>query len=228
MKKIISSLTLLTAIASNSAFAQEEESDWSLDGFVGVATDYRDRGLSVSDRDFTAHGSIGLFHSSGFSGGMDLAGISDGLGSDVRTEFFAGYSMDNGDYVYDFSVELDVFHGDSSRYYPEFKAAISRDFGLAFIRGGIAFAPDGRWSSPDLDSYYTFADLEIPVPTIPELTLMTHIGYDARDGASDLLDWSVGLSAFVQNFEVTLAFEDSSLDRSISNGQVVLGAKFYF
>jgi len=231
MKQLFIGTSLLGALITTSGVAAQdaEGSVWSVDGYVGGATDYRDRGLSLSDRDPVIYGSLGLFHDNGFSAGLDMALINDQFGNDGRTEFFVGYALDRGDYVYNFTVELDGIHGDSSNYYPEFKASMSRDFGLAFIRGGVAYAPDGRWSSPDLDSFYTYADLEIPVPTIPELTLITHLGYDARsDGASDLWDWSVGVSAFVKSFEISLTLEDSSLDNPISNAQFILGARLYF
>lgn len=228
MKTLFAGSLLVAVLAGTSAVAAQDESSWSLDGYFGGATDLRDRGLSLSDRDPVMYGSLGLFHDNGFSAGVDLALISDRLGNDGRTEFFVGYSLDKGDYIYDFTVELDGIHGDDSNFYPEFRASVSRDFGLAFIRGGLAYAPDGRWSTPDLDSFYTFADLEIPVPTLPDLTLVTHVGYDARSNASNLWDWSVGVSAFIKDFEISLTLEDSSLDDPISNTQLVLGAKIYF
>jgi len=208
-------------------FADDAESAWSLDGYVGAVTDYRDRGISLSGKDITATGSLSLFHDSGFYGGVDLALVDDSIG-DGKTEFFAGYTFDNGDYIYDLSFELDGIHGDTSDYYPEIKASISRDFGLAYIRGGLAFAPDGRWSSPDVDSWYMYTDLEIPVPTLSEVTFISHLGYDMRDGRSDLWDWSVGFSVFVKSFELSLAYEDSSLDDDFAKGNVTAGIKFYF
>lgn len=229
MKTILAGSLFVAVVTGASAVSAQDESSWSLDGYFGGATDLRDRGLSLSDRDPVLSGSVGLFHDGGFSVGMDMALINDRLGNDGRTEFFVGYSLDKGDYIYDFTLELDGIHGDDSDFYPEFKASVSRDFGLAYVRGGIAYAPDGRWSTPDLDSFYTFADLEIPVPTIPELTLITHVGYDALSGgASDLWDWSVGVSAFIKDFEISLTLEDSSLDDPISNAQLVVGAKLYF
>ncbi len=201
---------------------------FSIDGYVGGTSDYRDRGLSLSDRGFAAFGSVGVFHDSGFYFGLD-AGMADTFnGADGRVEMFTGYSLDAGDYIYDFSFELDSFHGDSSQFYPEFKASISRDFGLAFVRSGASFAPNGRWINPQNDSFYTFADLEIPVPTLPSLTIISHVGHDFRGGISDLWDWSAGLSAFIGNTELSVVYENSSLDAREGRGRVVFGARWYF
>ncbi|MFC3052807.1 TorF family putative porin [Kordiimonas pumila] len=204
------------------------DNSFEIDGYVGVTSDYRDRGISMSDLDASVRGSISVFHDSGFYGGVDAALIDDQMGGDTKTEFFAGYSMDQGDYIYDFSAELDGIHGNGSDYYPEFKASMARDFGLAFIRTGLAYAPEGRWNTPDVDSLYAYTDLEIPVPTFPELTIISRLGYDMRSDRSNLLDWSAGLSVFVDSFEVTLIYEDSSLDSEIAKGRFVFGTRFYF
>jgi len=225
--KILSIITVVTSLGA-AASAQNAEPDWTIDGYVGLTSDYRDRGLSLSDKGVAVFGSLAVFHKNGLYGGLDAALIDDGRGGDKKTEFFAGYSLDAGDYIYDFSVELDGIHGDTSDYYSEFKVSIARDFGLAFIRSGIGYAPDGRWNTPEVDSVYGYVDLEIPVPTLPDFTLISHIGYDARDKRSNLWDWSVGLSAFVESIEFNLRYENSSLDQRIGTGAVVLGTKLYF
>jgi len=224
----LSLAAIVLSAASATACQAQDDPAWSLDGYVGVSTDYRDRGISLSGRDPSVSASLGLFHKSGLYGGVDAALIGADFGSNQKTEFYIGYAIDKGDYIYDFSVELEGFHTNESNYYSEFKASVSRDFGLAFIRGGLAYAPEGRWNLPGVDSVYGYADLEVPVPSMPDLTLVTHVGYDVRDGRSNLWNWSVGVSAFINNFEVTLGYEDSSLDNQLAKGQLVLGAKFYF
>lgn len=213
---------------ANSAMAQSEDSPFTIDGYVGVTSDMRDRGLSLSDRDITVNGSLGIFHESGFFGGVDFARIELPNGADFRTEFFAGYSIDSGDYVYDFSVELDSNHGSGSQYYPEFKTAVSRDFGLVFTRVGAAFAPGGRWSNPGGESIYAYGDIELPVPTMTALTILAHVGHDVRGGAENIWDWSLGVSAFVGDFELTVAYEKSTIDQSIGSGRMIFGGRFYF
>ena len=228
VSKLAGGFLCATSLMTVGATAQEAEPAWDIEGYVGLYTDYRDRGLTLSDLDPAIAGSLGIYHKSGLYGGVDAALIDDGRGGDSKTEFYLGYSLDKGDYIYDFSVELDGIHGDTSDYYSEFKASMARDFGIAFIRGGVAYAPEGRWNTPDIDSFYTYADLELPVPTIPELTFITHVGYDARQSRSNLWDWSIGVSAFIESFEINLTFEDSSLDQIIGNGRFILSTKFYF
>lgn len=214
-----------TCAMSASVTAQDE---WSIDGYVGGVSDYRDRGVSISDKDFAAVASLGAFHESGFYLGVDAGTVDALIGADARTEFFAGYSIDAGDYVYDFSVELDSILGDNSQFYPEAKFSVSRDFGIAYTRLGAAFAPEGRWTNPQNDSFYLFANMEVPVPTLPSITVVSHVGRDMRGGLNDVWDWSVGLSAFVGDIEFTAGYENSSLRDRAANGRLLFGARLYF
>jgi len=226
--KSLTGLLVSLMACGGAVYGQSAESDFSIDGYIGGVTDYRDRGLSLTDGDIAVMASIGAFHDNGFYVGLDTAKINTLNGGNFRTELFAGYSLDRGDYVYDFSVELDTIYGDTTQYYPEFKASISRDFGIAFTRAGAAYAPGGRWSNPQSSSVYTFADLEVPVPTLPALTVIGRIGRDFRSDAVDLWDWSIGLSVFVGDVELSMSYEDSSLDQRAGNGSVIFGTRFYF
>lgn len=207
--------------------AQEEQGPL-IDGYIGGTTDLRDRGVSLSDRDIAALASVGAFFENGFYLGLDASTVDTASGADGRFELFTGYSFDRNGYTYDVSVELDTFHGDSSQFFPEFKASVSRDFGLAFTRAGIAYAPGGRWLNPGNDSVYSFADLEVPVPNMPSFTVIGHVGRDFRSNTSNLWDWSAGVSAFVGDIEFSLSYEDSSLDDRRGSGRVIFGARFYF
>ena len=228
MKSIIAGM-MLAGVAATGVSAQSEPV-WEFDGYVGALTDYRDRGLRLSDGDITAFGSVAAFHESGFYVGVDAGLIEDTFDNDARSEFYAGYTIDKGDYIYDFSVELEGIHGSNSEYYPELKASIARDFGLAYIKGGMAYAFEGRWSTPGVDSFYNYMDLDVALPFVENLTLQTHVGYDFRNkDKSNLWDWSLGLSYFAtDNLELKLSYESNSLDQKIGKDGFVFGVKLYF
>lgn len=231
MKKAIAGIMLagMAGMVGASAANAQGEASWDFDGYVGAVYDYRDRGLKLSDGDVAAFGSVAAFHETGFYVGLDAASIKDGFGNDARTEFYAGYSHDAGDYIYDFSVEAEGIHGKTSEFYPEIKVSMARDFGIAYIRGGVAYAPEGRWNTPDVDSFYNYLDLELPIPLASNLTLLTHIGHDFRNGKSNLWDWSVGVSAFVmENLELSVSYESNSLDQRIGKDGFAISAKIYF
>ena len=55
---------------------------------------------------------------------------------------------------------------------------------------------------------------------MPALTVLTHLGYDIREDGSDLWDWGVGLSAFVGDLEVSLLYEDTTINNPQGSGTV--------
>ncbi|WP_417461582.1 TorF family putative porin [Kordiimonas sp.] len=227
MKRFILGAVAATCFAP-ATFAQDGESSFSFDGYLGVVSDYRDRGLTLSDKDPAVIASFGLYHDNGFYIGASAGSISNDAGGDAKASLFAGYNFDAGDFVYDLSVELDSIQGGDAKYYPEISASVSRDFGLAFIRTGAVYAPDGRWSAPNSDSFYIYTDVEVPVPTMPELTIISRLGYDMRQNRSDLWDYAIGISAFIDVVEFSVMYEDSSLDQNIGGGAVLGGIKLYF
>lgn len=209
--------------------AQDDVPEIEITGYVGGVTDYRDRGLSLSDQDPTIVAALSVNHKSGFYVGTQGALIDDQFSRDAQLEFYAGYRFEARGFEYDISAELDSFFGGASdEYFPEFKASIARDFGLAYIKSGFAYAPEGRWNSPGVDSLYWSTNLEVPVPTLPALTVISRLGYDIRQNRSDLWDWSFGLSAFVGDLELSIVYEDSTLDQEIGDDAIVFGARFFF
>ena len=93
---------------------------------------------------------------------------------------------------------------------------------------GAAYAPGGRWSSPQSQSFYTYADLELPVPTLPALTVVSRVGRDFRSDIGNLWDWSVGLSLFVGDVELSLSYDKSSFNQQAGDGKVIFGTRLYF
>ena len=89
MKTILIGALVTTALAG--PVLAEEEKPYTIDGYIGVTSDYRDRGLSLSDRDPTIRASVGIYHDNGFYLGGGLAAISDSAGGDAKANIFAGY-----------------------------------------------------------------------------------------------------------------------------------------
>ena len=229
----------------------QAESDWSLDGYVSLGTDYRDRGLSLTKDDPVLVGNMTLGHTAGWYAGVKAAYLANGFPFNGQAEFFLGRSFEsNTGYIYDLSLELDTYWGDKGdnialfpngpaldgRYsFPEINASVARDFGLIYTRMGLAYAPDGRWSNMDGNSLYGYMDVDIPIPMMPELTFIGHMGYDViGNGYKNRFDWGAGISAFVNDTEFTLMYEKATGDTRSLNGYdrgssgLILSAKLYF
>jgi len=219
----------LLALVASAVAAQDTEPNLDFEASLGITNDYRDRGFSLSDKDFSVFGSVNIFHKSGLYGGMIVATVDDPDERNFKGDFYVGWSQESDGYIYDLSVEIgSMVGGPRDRIYPEFQASVARDYGLAFFKTGVAWAPDGRWTSPDNDTFYGYLDGEIPVPNLPLLTVLTHVGYDVRGERRNLWDWSLGVSAFIKNTEFTVSYEDSSSRNPIASGAVIFSLRQYF
>ena len=184
-------------------------------GYVGLSSDLRQRGLSLSEREPAPYGLLRLEYGGGLSGDLYVARANDGRGSDVLVSGALSYSREISGYTLGFSAQLDSFHGsDRSVTYQTFGADLSRDFGLVILDLGVDFSPFGRWNTPQNASLYLNGGISYPVPDLPDMTLFGTWGYDVRDALSNVFDWSVGASYFFKDIELVLAVEDSDIGTS--------------
>lgn len=244
--KMTLGMTLLLVVTPVS-YAQDDNKV-ILDGNVHISHDLVDRGLDMSVRDVSLSATLNLSKGKLFSG-VYVSNASNGTWYDAEVSFFAGIDEKLGAWDLTVMAELDSFHGGDytigatnfeggSRFFPEVKATIARDYGIAYLVAGTSWSMRGRFSDAG-DSVYAWFDAELPVPTMPELTIISHVGYDNKQQTlfstgKDAVDWSVGISAFVQDYELTVSYVNSTDDRFIPNvgnrgkGRVLAGFKFYF
>jgi uncharacterized protein (TIGR02001 family) len=219
---------IMGAAIGMSGAVMAEDDPLEFDGYISVATDHRDRGVSLSGSDPALTGSLTVSKGSFFAGAFG-AWAKDLNGRETQTEFFAGYILPLGGWDLTLSGELDSFHGNgSSSFYPEVKASLSRDYGLAYVSGGLSWSMNGRWNNPYNDSTYTWLDVDVPIPSLPEYTIIGHIGHDFIDGNSNVTDWSIGMSAFIKDFEVSASYVDTTYKDSRGKGAFLASLKFYF
>lgn len=203
---------------------------------IGLTHDRRDRGIAQSDFEPSPDFRLSLTSGGAFAG-FSAASIEDFRGSEAQLRAYAGYGISVSGFMLDASINMDSVHGETfSRFYPEIETSISRDFGLAYFRSGLQWAMEGRWSAPDNDSVYGFFDVELPVPTMPDITVIGHVGYDVRSDLEDVFDWSIGASYFLGELEVTLSYVDSHFKDQVpfnpgldlGRGRFVVGTRYFF
>jgi hypothetical protein len=186
------------------ALAQEEAPAIVISGTAGLTSDYRFRGVSLSDRDPAVQAGITLTHKSGLYGGVwgsNLAGWGTFGGPNLELDVIAGYKTAISD-----GVTIDV--GATWYMYPS--GADTTDFIEPYIKlsgtagpvgltAGVAYAPKqealGRFfrnaaeaGGPPTapgdkeDNLYVWGDAVSAIPGTP-FTLKAHIGYsEGNDG----------------------------------------------
>jgi hypothetical protein len=183
----------------SAAVAAQPDSAVVLSGSVTLASDYRFRGVSQTNKDFAIQGGVTASHASGVYAGFwasNLAGWGTFGGPNLELDLFGGYKLPLGD-----SATLDV--GLTWYMYPG--GAATTDFAEPYVKlsgtaagvaltAGLAYAPKQEAlgnvfaTGADLvagvptdpgdkeDNLYVWGDAAFSIPETP-FTLKAHIGY---------------------------------------------------
>lgn len=185
---------------ASSAFAQETETpDVTVSGSVTLASDYRFRGVSQTDKEMAVQGGLTIAHKSGVYIGTwasNLSAWGTFGGANMELDLIAGYELPLSD-----SATLDVgltwymYPGGADKTdFAEPYVKLSGTAGPATLTAGIAYAPKqqalGRWyltgadaavgayNDPGAkdDNLYVWGDAVVGLKGTP-LTAKAHIGY---------------------------------------------------
>jgi len=219
-------MLLAASALSTPAFAQEEEAasgPFSLSGGIAVTSDYRFRGISLSNEKVAVQPTLTVSHESGLYAGVWGSSLPDSdaygkfeldLYAGFNTEVASGTSVDLGVTYYTYPGSDD---GGAPTDYFEGIGKLSHDIGPVSVTGMVAYAPKQN-SLGDDDNIYLNLGAGFGVPNTP-LTLTAGIGYN--DGSLGLVspdgkyvDWSVGASAAAGPLTFTVQYIDTDVKKS--------------
>lgn len=212
------------------AFAQGP-SDIEFSGSVGVVTDYRLRGVSMSGEDPALQASLEIEHLNGVylgawgstleqgesfdrlagTGGGDFGNTELDLYAGWNREIASGFDLDLGLTYRLFPGADDLFGGaEFDTDFVEARAALSYFIGPAQLRTGIAWAPDQ--AALGGDNIYLYGDAFVGIPTTP-VTITAHLGLSdgslAGDGSGEHLDWQLGAEYVLGPLTFGLSYVDT-------------------
>lgn len=199
--------------------AADELPPLTTNGNVLLATEYRFRGISLSDQDPALQATINLNHESGFYAGIwasNLEGFGAVGGASAEVDLYAGYKREVArDVTVDGGLLYYVYPGADTGDFNYFEpyANISLTRGPFTTKVGLAYA----WEQDPLggnDNLYVFNDNSVAIPGTP-ITLVSHVGLNTGgSGAafgSDYLDWSLGASLAWRNLTLGLSYVDTDI-----------------
>jgi uncharacterized protein (TIGR02001 family) len=214
MLKLAGISVAISAMAlSAPAFAQDEAAEAAgpitVSGGAALVSDYRFRGVSLSDKGFAIQPYLTVKHESGLYVGAWGSNIADNAGDDLELDLYAGFS--GGDKLtYDIGATYYVYPGVSSVNYVEFTGKLGSTFGPATLGVQLSYVPSQDNTGND-DNIYLGSNATIAVPNSP-ISIVGTLGME--DGAftsgSDKLDWSLGFNAAVSGFTLGASYVDTN------------------
>ncbi len=234
LKLAAMSVAMSALAVSAPAFAQEEEAESgpiTITGGITGVSDYRFRGVSLSDKDFAIQPTLTVEHESGFYVGVWGSNLAENAGDDVEVDIYAGFS--GGDTItYDIGATYYVYPGVSSFNYVEFTGKLGTTVGPATIGGQLSYVPS-QDNTGNTDNIYVATNAAIALPDSP-ISIVGSVGLEdgAFTGGSSKLDWSLGLTANVAGFTLGASYVDTDRQSTFafkdSSAGVVFSLAYFF
>lgn len=175
---------------------------------AAIVSDYRYRGVSLSDRDPAVQGSVDISYA-GFYAGIWLSSIARTADTNVENYLYAGYVGQAGPIEYEIGANVRLYPGGDGTNIYEGTSAISYSIGPARARLRVDYAPDQKNLTGD--NLYLSADLRVGIPTTP-FTLVAQAGRERGSFYGRKFDWSLGVEAIRGPFTASLGYFDTDLD----------------
>ncbi|MDT9600187.1 TorF family putative porin [Sphingosinicella rhizophila] len=169
---------------------------------TGIVSDYRFRGISLSDRGPAVQGGVDLTTKAGFFAGTWASTIADNEGAEVELYLYAGYAAEVAGFDLTFTANTYLYPGANGVNYAELSAIAERTLGPFTL--GLEAALTPRQDNVDEANHYLGASAAFEIPG-------TGIVAKARGGYEDGFydrkwDWEVGASYSRSIFTASLSY----------------------
>lgn len=232
----LTAMALVAAAFATPAFAEEaaaeeEEASGPIDVefSIDAVSDYRFRGISLSDKDFAVQPSVTISHESGFYVSAWGSNIAPNGGDDIEIDLVAGFSAEAGPVTFDVNATYYVYPGAGSFNYVEFITRTSTAVGKGEVGLTLAYAPS-QANIGSIDNFYAAVDGSFPLGDSP-FSIEGSFGFEDGAFGDNKKDWSLGLSASFGALTLGAAYVDTSRAGGFGNladAGVVLKAGFTF
>ncbi len=195
---------------------QESGSRITFSANVGIVSDYRFRGLSLSDRDPAIQGGFDIAMDNGLFVGTWASSVSDTGGSNVEVDIYGGYSGSSAGLDYTVTALAYIYPGGTGVDYYEFSGAVDKTIGSATVGVLVAYVPD-QTNFPG-DNLYISGTAGYAVPDTP-ISLTARLGREAS-AVSKKWDWEAGISYDHGPFATAISYVDSDAGGPLESGRL--------
>lgn len=225
MHKTFATALLGTALLASPAFAQEatkkedpaaaaateEESTGpiTIEFTLTGVSDYRFRGLSLSDFDPAFQPAVTISHEAGPFISVWASNIAENPGADIEIDFTAGLAREIGGFDLSAIAVYYYYPGFNEINYVEIIGSAAHAVGPATVGVGFAYIPR-QDNVGGVDNFYGYVNGSVPIAKTP-LTLNSSVGVEAGAfGGNKKIDWSIGLGLSYWGLDFGLSYVDTA------------------
>lgn len=183
-----------------------------LEANLTATSDYRFRGLSLSDRKPALQADLTVSHKSGayasiFASTIDEYGQdADGKGATVELDYTAGWTFSGAGLDFDIAASAYTYPGGVGVNYVELPVQASKTVGAWTGSTGFAYAPEQH--ALDHDNRYLWIGLDYESPALP-VALSARLGREDGAFADQKTDWSLSASRTLGRLQASATYVDS-------------------
>lgn len=204
-------LTATPALAQDEGGEEEtgEPGAFDIEATATLLSDYRYRGVSLTDRGPAAQASVEISWN-GFYAGAWATTLARTADTNVELDLYAGYSGAAGPVEYEVGAQVYLYPGgDGTATIYEGTGNVSYSIGPVTARLLAEYAPDQENLAGD--NLYLSADVRVGIPTTP-FTLFAQAGRERGSFYGSKQDWSFGAEFIQGPFTASLGYFDTDLD----------------
>ncbi|WP_340317564.1 TorF family putative porin [Rhizorhabdus argentea] len=181
---------------------------------LAIVSDYRFRGLSLTNRDPAVQGGVDVVFSSGFFAGTWASNIADYGGSKIEIDVYAGYGGELAGLSYSAGAYAYLYPGGNDVNYVELQSTLAKTVGPLTTTLTLAYTPDQ--SNTTRDNFYAGLGADVAVGSLP-LTASFAVGRE-NGGYDEKWDWSAGLTWKLDLLEISASYVDSNYKGELEAG----------
>ena len=200
-------LLLAAALLAAGAAPAAAQPSVDLSANIGLVSDYRFRGLSLSDRGPALQGGVDLEAEMGLFAGTWVSTIADYGGAHVEVDLYAGYRGSAAGFALTATANAYFYPGGSGVNYMEFRLEAEREIGPVTLGVEAAWVP--RQRNVDAANHYLGASAGVAIPGATGLTATARAGRE-QGFYDNKWDWEVGLSYERGPLTASVAYVDSN------------------
>jgi uncharacterized protein (TIGR02001 family) len=208
LKAYFACSTLAIILATASGASAETESGLTPSFGITAVSDYRFRGVSLTDKRPAVQGTVSISHENGLYAGVFATNIAENGGADIELDISVGYAVTWNDLGVDASLNRYGYPGTVGADYYEAIARFERPVGDISVGLSAGYVPRQE-NTGDEDNIYLAVDASRRISRTP-VKLIGSIGWEDGAFGDNKIDWMLGAEVEARKATVGLSYIGAS------------------